>query len=48
MAVLKRLDMWQQAPHRALPWAVAANYKRSEEDVRPIFWSTRPRAYVYR
>ncbi|XP_018025949.1 methylenetetrahydrofolate reductase-like [Hyalella azteca] len=47
-AILKKLGLWAGAPRRPLPWKMAANYKRCCEDVRPIFWATRPKAYVYR
>ncbi len=33
---------------RPLPWRPAATSKRSTEQVRPIFWSNRPRAYIKR
>ncbi|XP_066942782.1 methylenetetrahydrofolate reductase (NADPH) [Macrobrachium rosenbergii] len=47
-AILKQLGLWAQSPRRPLPWRTAANYKRSGEDVRPIFWASRPKAYIYR
>nr|XP_020037237.1 methylenetetrahydrofolate reductase isoform X2 [Castor canadensis] len=46
--VLKRLGMWTEDPRRPLPWAVSAHPKRREEDVRPIFWASRPKSYIYR
>ncbi|MEE6485233.1 hypothetical protein FKM82_014221 [Ascaphus truei] len=46
--VLKRLGMWKEDPRRPLPWAVSAHPKRRVEDVRPIFWATRPKSYIYR
>ncbi|XP_008692942.1 methylenetetrahydrofolate reductase isoform X2 [Ursus maritimus] len=46
--VLKRLGMWIEDPRRPLPWAVSAHPKRREEDVRPIFWASRPKSYIYR
>nr|KAF6379459.1 methylenetetrahydrofolate reductase [Myotis myotis] len=46
--VLKRLGMWAEDPRRPLPWAVSAHPKRREEDVRPIFWASRPKSYIYR
>lgn len=33
---------------RPLPWAVSAHPKRREEYVRPIFWASRPKSYIYR
>ncbi|KAK7085065.1 hypothetical protein SK128_003544 [Halocaridina rubra] len=47
-AILKQLGLWAATPRRPLPWRMAANHKRSGEDVRPIFWASRPKAYVYR
>ncbi|XP_030661816.1 methylenetetrahydrofolate reductase isoform X2 [Nomascus leucogenys] len=46
--VLKRLGMWTEDPRRPLPWALSAHPKRREEDVRPIFWASRPKSYIYR
>ncbi|XP_004482586.1 methylenetetrahydrofolate reductase (NADPH) isoform X2 [Dasypus novemcinctus] len=46
--VLKRLGLWTVDPRRRLPWAVSAHPKRREEDVRPIFWASRPKSYIYR
>ncbi|XP_076030198.1 methylenetetrahydrofolate reductase (NADPH) [Oratosquilla oratoria] len=47
-SILKQLGLWASSPRKPLPWRTAANFKRCTEDVRPIFWSTRPQAYVYR
>ena len=47
-AILKQLGLWMDEPRRSLPWRQAANAKRSNESVRPIFWSSRPKAYIYR
>jgi len=33
---------------RTLPWKISANAKRQQEDVRPIFWSNRPKSYLVR
>ena len=46
--ILKRVGMWCDDPQRALPWKRTANHTRMEEEIRPIFWSTRPKSYVYR
>nr|XP_021589157.1 methylenetetrahydrofolate reductase isoform X4 [Ictidomys tridecemlineatus]XP_021589166.1 methylenetetrahydrofolate reductase isoform X4 [Ictidomys tridecemlineatus] len=46
--VLKRLGLWTEDPRRPLPWAISAHPKRREEDVRPIFWASRPKSYIYR
>ncbi|MCL4125788.1 UNVERIFIED_CONTAM: hypothetical protein GTU68_058726, partial [Idotea baltica] len=47
-AILKQLGLWTSSPKRPFPWKMAANHKRCGEDVRPIFWASRPKAYVYR
>ncbi|XP_035989022.1 methylenetetrahydrofolate reductase isoform X2 [Fundulus heteroclitus] len=46
--VLRQLGLWIEDPRRPLPWAVSANPKRKVEDVRPIFWASRPKSYIYR
>jgi len=46
--ILKQLGLWRNKVPKALPWKRTANYIRSEEDVRPIFWRLRPKSYVYR
>ncbi|KAH9514166.1 hypothetical protein Btru_030452 [Bulinus truncatus] len=46
--VLKQLGMWTEKAPRPLPWKQSANYTRCDEDVRPIFWRSRPNSYVYR
>ncbi|KAM8926956.1 methylenetetrahydrofolate reductase (NADPH) [Pelodytes ibericus] len=46
--ILKRLGMWTEDPRRPMPWAVSAHPKRRVEDVRPIFWASRPKSYIYR
>ncbi|XP_040119382.1 methylenetetrahydrofolate reductase isoform X3 [Oryx dammah] len=46
--VLKRLGLWIEDPRRPLPWALSAHPKRRVEDVRPIFWASRPKSYIYR
>ncbi|XP_042201696.1 methylenetetrahydrofolate reductase [Callorhinchus milii] len=46
--ILRRLGLWIEDPRRPLPWAVSANPKRKVEDVRPIFWASRPKSYIYR
>lgn len=45
--ILKRLGLWMSEPRRPLPWKMTANHMR-KEDVRPIFWGSRPKSYVYR
>jgi len=46
--ILRNLGMWTEYPRRSLPWKTSANHMRCREDVRPIFWSTRPQSYIYR
>ena len=48
--ILTALDLWCQDPaaSRPLPWKPSANKKRLCEDVRPIFWASRPKSYMYR
>ncbi|CAD6198722.1 unnamed protein product [Caenorhabditis auriculariae] len=48
--ILQELGLWQRRPMRALPWEPhGANHPlRCKEDVRPIFWSARPKSYIYR
>lgn len=48
MTILKKLGFWNKCPQKPLPWLAAKNHKRCSEDVRPIFWSSRPKSYVYR
>ncbi|KAK3735397.1 hypothetical protein QZH41_013389 [Actinostola sp. cb2023] len=48
--ILCALGLWctDPAASRPLPWRASANQKRFTEDVRPIFWATRPKSYLYR
>eukprot|EP00118_Oscarella_pearsei_P005553 m.25641 g.25641 ORF g.25641 m.25641 type:complete len:662 (+) comp28853_c0_seq4:64-2049(+) len=47
--VLLQLGMWNEDPaERPLPWQTSAHPKRVQEDVRPIFWATRPKSYIHR
>lgn len=48
--ILHRLDLWNSEidTRRCLPWKQCVNYQRKAEDVRPIFWSIRPKSYVFR
>ena len=48
MEILKGLGMWAESPQRMLPWKLSANPKRCGEEVRPIFWSSRPKSYIHR
>ncbi|VDM29166.1 unnamed protein product [Toxocara canis] len=48
--ILQELGLWTRTPMRSMPWkSFDGNHPlRAKEDVRPIFWSTRPKAYVFR
>ena len=47
--ILKTVGLWKHYQiHRPLPWRHSAHTKRIKEDVRPIFWATRPKSYVHR
>lgn len=49
--ILKQLGLWCEDPlaMKALPWKQSGNSKRRcSEDVRPIFWASRPKSYIYR
>lgn len=46
--ILRKVGLWCEEPQRPLPWKLAANPKRCSEHVRPIFWATRPKSYIYR
>ena len=48
--ILKNLGIWNPRGclAKSLPWKTSANERRSCEDVRPIFWSCRPKSYIHR
>ncbi|CAF1203890.1 unnamed protein product [Rotaria sordida] len=48
--ILKKLGLWlEEQTLRALPWKKTSfSHARSKENVRPIFWSIRPKSYVHR
>lgn len=46
--ILKNLGLWNDSIRRSLPWKTSANPVRCMEEVRPIFWSSRPQSYIYR
>lgn len=47
--VIERLDdLLLVGKTRGFPWRTSAHEKRSEETVRPIFWSNKPKSYVER
>lgn len=48
LTILKNLGLWSPGPLKSLPWKPTANVSRFNEDVRPIFWATRPKSYVAR
>ena len=47
-SILKRIGLWVEGPAEPLPFKLSADPKRSEEEVRPIFWNKRSRTYIYR
>lgn len=47
-SILKQLGLWNCHPQRVLPFKVVPSYQRCQEEIRPIFWSSRPNAYIYR
>ncbi|XP_065187108.1 methylenetetrahydrofolate reductase (NADPH)-like [Sycon ciliatum] len=49
--ILTQLGLWCGAGtvQRILPWKQTANHqRRTIEDVRPIFWASRPNSYIHR
>ncbi|CAI6010024.1 unnamed protein product [Closterium sp. NIES-65] len=49
IAILKNLGLIEASNiPRALPWRSATNIVRCTEDVRPIYWSLRPKSYLAR
>ena len=49
--ILKQIGLWNvQRIHRPFPWKLVSNCpkRRLCEDVRPIFWSLRPKSYIHR
>jgi len=46
--ILKQTGLWNCQGIRPMPWKVVPSYRRSLEEVRPIFWNTRPNAYIHR
>lgn len=47
--ILKQLGLWKKySICRTLPWKASSHTKRIQEDVRPIFWATRPKSYIHR
>ncbi|KAK9819788.1 hypothetical protein WJX72_002386 [[Myrmecia] bisecta] len=49
VSILERLGLIGKSKvPRTLPWRKPAGNRRSEENVRPIFWSNRPKSYLHR
>eukprot|EP00884_Botryococcus_braunii_P012198 jgi/Botrbrau1/2097/Bobra.0093s0005.1 len=49
VAILENLGLIdKQKTARVLPWRKPSNSKRTAEEVRPIFWSNRPKSYLRR
>nr|XP_039248684.1 methylenetetrahydrofolate reductase-like [Styela clava] len=49
ISILENLGLWQQKISRPLPWKISGNHERqANEQVRPIFWGTRPKSYIHR
>ena len=47
--VLQRLELLEDCrTRRAMPWRASTVDSRKSEDVRPIFWSNRPKSYLAR
>uniref|UniRef100_A0A1I8API1 Methylenetetrahydrofolate reductase [NAD(P)H] n=1 Tax=Steinernema glaseri TaxID=37863 RepID=A0A1I8API1_9BILA len=48
--ILQAIGLWTQQPTRSLPWKPHGGHHpiRCKEDVRPIFWSARPKSYIFR
>ena len=46
--IAKGVGLWCENIQKPLPWKLSANHKRSAEEVRPIFWSSRPKSYIHR
>jgi len=48
VSIAKQVGLWSAEPQRTLPFKVVPHHKRCQEEIRPIFWSTRPNAYIHR
>jgi len=46
-AILKNLGLWSDIK-KPLPFRLSADPARTEEEVRPIFWTQRPKSYIHR
>ncbi len=46
--ILQQLGPEDPLTLKTLPWKAPVNHKQFSEDVRPIFWSMRPKSYIHR
>jgi len=46
-AILKNIGLWSDIK-KPLPFRLSADPARTEEEVRPIFWTMRPKSYIHR
>jgi methylenetetrahydrofolate reductase (NADPH) len=47
IAILKGLGLWCDIK-KSLPFRLSADPARTGEEVRPIFWTQRPKSYIHR
>jgi len=47
-AILKQVGLWESEIKKPLPWRISGDPGRTEEEIRPIFWTNRSKSYVYR
>eukprot|EP00761_Pharyngomonas_kirbyi_P009770 gb/GECH01009788.1/.p1 GENE.gb/GECH01009788.1/~~gb/GECH01009788.1/.p1 ORF type:complete len:593 (+),score=137.16 gb/GECH01009788.1/:1-1779(+) len=46
--ILEGLELSSEPIYKSLPWKTTPHVRRTQEDVRPIFWSNRPKSYMAR
>jgi len=46
-AILKNIGLWSDIK-KPLPFRLSADPARTDEEVRPIFWTQRPKSYIHR
>merc|ERR1719244_1168994 len=46
-AILKNLGLWSDIK-KPLPFRLSADPARTEEEIRPIYWTQRPKSYIHR
>jgi len=46
-AILKKIGLWSDIK-KSLPFRLSADPARTEEEIRPIFWTKRSKSYVHR